>query len=117
MNVRRMIVIGCLVAPVACTQTPVEPQAAVVKPPCGDPVPLLGTYNSQAPGYIVAFREGTIVSTEVARLSSRFQFTPTDVWASAVLGFAAQLPAATVAALRCDAAVAFIERNNVVQVI
>lgn len=111
MTVRSLLMLGCMLAAAACTESPVEPGAEVVKPRCVTPAPLTGTYDSKAPGYIVVFRDGTTVSAEVNRLSARLQFAPTYVFESGLLGFAAQLSGASVAALRCDAVVAYVERN------
>lgn len=82
--------------------------------PCATPAPLLGTYTPAAPGIIVEFQPGTAVEAEVARLSEAYAFTPRFVYTSALLGFAAEVPAATIAALRCERSVRVVEWDGVV---
>lgn len=81
---------------------------------CVRPAPLLGTWTPEAPGVIVQLREGTAVEAEVARLSAAHGFTPRFVFLHAIEGFSADLPAATIAALRCEASVRLVEWNAIV---
>ena len=113
MSVRRSTAVASAFAFVACSETPTEPGARVVSPRCSDPAPLLGAYNIAAPGYIVSFKPGTNVAAEVATLSSRLHFAPRQVWEG--LGFAMTTSPETVAALRCGMSIAYIERDNIVE--
>jgi hypothetical protein len=83
---------------------------------CATPAPLLGTYTPAAPGIIVQFQPGTAVDAEVARLSEAYAFTPRFVYTHALQGFAAEVPAATVAALRCERSVRVVEWDGVVTI-
>lgn len=83
-------------------------------PPCADSVPLLGTYNPAAPGYMVEFRDSVDAAAEAALLADRYGFTVQSLYQAAPKGFAAQLSPATVAVLRCESAVASIEHDGIV---
>jgi hypothetical protein len=86
------------------------------EPPCADSVPLLGTYDPRAPGYIVRFKDSVDAVAEAARLAALYGFTTTFVWQAAIKGFAADLSPATVSVLRCEPTVASIEHDGVVTV-
>jgi hypothetical protein len=92
------------------------PGAEVVPPPCASPAPLLGTPNPAAPGIIVSYRSSVDPVTETARLAALYGFTPSHVYAYAIKGFAADVPPATVADLRCETTVSFVEYDAVVTV-
>ena len=85
-------------------------------PPCADSAPLLGTHDSAAPGFIVRFQDSVNAAAEAARLAALYGFTTTQVYQSALKGFAALLSPATVAVLRCEPKVADIEYNGVVTI-
>lgn len=78
-------------------------------PPCSDSVPLLGTYDPAAPGFIVRFQDTVNAAAETARLGALYGFTPTFVYQAAIRGFAADIPLATVTVLRCEPTVTSIE--------
>jgi hypothetical protein len=82
-------------------------------PPCSDSVPLLGTYDPRAPGYIIRFQDSVDAVTEAARLAARYGFVTTFVYRVAIKGFAANLSPATVAVLRCEPSIASIEHDAV----
>jgi hypothetical protein len=96
----------------ACSANPDDSNAHVIRPMCDSPAPLRGTYNSQAPGYIVQLRAGTSVAAEVQRLSAVHALAETRLMESSGMFFAVMSPA-TVAALRCDSSVQAIEHDGV----
>ena len=71
-------------------------------PPCEDSVPLLGSPDPAAPGFIVRFQDTVNATTETARLGAFYGFTATHVYVAAIRGFAAEIPLATVTVLRCE---------------
>lgn len=81
---------------------------------CLQPAPLRGSYTPAAPGVIVTFHPGTAVEAEVTRLSAAYAFTPRFVYTHALEGFSADVPATTIAALRCESSVEAVEWNAVV---
>ena len=83
---------------------------------CENPVAVSGTFDARAPGFIVMFQTGVDVRPEVARLSSRYEFTPQYVY-PAVGGFAAELSASAVAGLRCEPTVQLIGHDSVGSVV
>jgi hypothetical protein len=86
------------------------------EPPCADSVPLLGTYDPRAPGYIVRFQDSVDAVTEAARLAERYGFVTTFVYKVAIKGFAAPLSPATVAVLRCEPKVTSVSHDAVATV-
>jgi len=82
-------------------------------PPCSDSVPLLGTYDPAAPGFIVRFQDTVNATAETARLGAAYGFTATHVYEAAIKGFAADIPLATVTVLRCEPKVTSIEYDAV----
>jgi len=78
-------------------------------PPCDDSVPLLGTYDPAAPGFIVSFQDTVNSTVEATRLGAFYGFTPTHVYEAAIKGFAATIPMSTVTVLRCEPKVKQIE--------
>ncbi|HXT69407.1 MAG TPA: protease inhibitor I9 family protein [Vicinamibacterales bacterium] len=83
---------------------------------CASPAPLQGYLDPRAPGYVVAFNTGTNVDDAVAALAARYRFTPTHIYRSVLFGFAAQLSAETVEALRCEPVVRYVAYSAVVGV-
>jgi hypothetical protein len=104
----RLAVLAAALALGACFG-PVGP-SAVVPPPCPHPAPLLGEYDSRAPGYIVAFVAGVDGAAETARLERRYDITATYVFLS-LDAFSAALHPTVVARLRCEPTVAYVERD------
>lgn len=78
---------------------------------CADPAPLLGQFDPTAPGFIVVYRDGVDAAAETSRLAGKYDFTPTSVYTSALHGFAARLPSAAVAGVRCERSVAYVEHD------
>ena len=81
-------------------------------PPCADSVPLLGTYDPVAPGFIVQFQDTVNAAAEAARLGTVYGFTPMHVYEAAIKGFAADVPLATATVLRCEPKVKQIEYDG-----
>jgi hypothetical protein len=82
-----------------------------ISPPCPDPAPLLGE-PTEAPGYIVVYRDGTDASAVTAELAAKYEFTPRHVYEHALQGFTAELSGTVVAALRCEAVVKHVEYDR-----
>jgi hypothetical protein len=80
---------------------------------CLQPAPLFGQANPAAPGYIVVFRSAVDPVAETARLAARYGFTPTHVYTAALLGFSADLTSPTVARVRCEPSVSYVEHDGV----
>ena len=81
---------------------------------CDDPAPLRGTADPRAPGYIVVFHKGVASRAEAQRLAAKYGFTPRAVYESALQGFSADLSAAALAGVRCEATVDYVEHDGVV---
>ncbi len=90
------------------------PTGLAVQPSCLLPAPLLGQPNVAAPGYIVVSRPGVDPVAETARLAARYGFSPSHVYDAALLGFSADLTPTSVAGVRCEPSVSFVEHNGVV---
>lgn len=91
----------------------IVPEPLVVTPPCASPAPLLGQFDPGAPDYIVVFHDTVDAQTETAQLATQYSFTPSHVYVAALRGFSAALPPATVADLRCETSVAYLEYDQV----
>jgi hypothetical protein len=80
-----------------------------------DPAPLHGTADAAAPGYIVAFHDGTDADAVAEELAAAHGFTPKHVFRHALLGFAAELSPDALDAVRRHAAVKYVEHEGVVR--
>lgn len=80
-----------------------------------EPAPLLGLPDPAATGYIVVFRDGTDADAVTDALAAEHGFTPKHVFRSALLGFAAALPAGAVEAIRRHPAVKYVEHDGSVR--
>jgi hypothetical protein len=78
-----------------------------------DPAPLHGTPAAEAPGYIVVFQDGTDPDAVVDALAAPHGFTPEHVFRHALLGFAAELSADALDAVRRHPAVKYVEHEGV----
>lgn len=78
-----------------------------------DLAPLHGTPDAAAPGYIVVFQDGTDPDAVVDELAAAHGFTPKHVFRHALLGFAAELSADALAAVRGHPAVKYVEHEGV----
>ena len=100
------------------TDEPADP-SRVVEPACDDPAPLEGSYDPDAPGYIVVFEPSVAAADARATaeaLAAEYGFTVDRVYESALVGFFT--PDATpemVAGLRCEPQVRRVEHNAPVQ--
>jgi len=82
--------------------------------PCTDPAPLLGSHNPAAPGYIVVYHEGIPVEVTTEQLAEKHGFTARHIYTLVLNGFAAELSAPALMALRCEPVVHHIGHDGVV---
>ena len=94
------------VAPVA-TRTTSE---NALTPACANPKRISFAQNP-APGWIVVYDFSLDAEKVTAELAARYGFKPHYVYTAALKGFAAELTPQQVAAIRCEAAVDYIEQN------
>ena len=92
---------------VACTSSPPEPS-------CADPAPLTGTFDPQAPDYIVLFHDGVDPAAETARLEAAYEFTARHVYTVVLDGFSAMLDDDVRDLLRCEPTVKSVSHDAVV---
>lgn len=107
--------IGVLaVLSVGCQQGVTSPDSpfALLQPSCLSPAPVLGQFDSRAPGFIVVFDSGVDASAEASRLEGLYGFTSRYVYTHALQGFSAELTPATLAAIRCEASVNYASFNT-----
>jgi len=79
---------------------------------CSDPVPLNGTFDPAAPGYVVYYRQGVNAVSETNRLAALYGFEPTHVY-DQVRGFSAELTMVQLEQVRCEPTVASTYYNGV----
>lgn len=95
--------------------SPVTVTRQVETPPCEAPAPLhLVPDEARIPDeYLVRYRDGDVEDPDALtlRLEERYGFRASARFRSLVKGFAALLPPATVAALRCEQGVEFVEEQ------
>ena len=78
---------------------------------CANPAPVFGTYDPQAPGYIVLLDEGVDPAAEANRLASLYGFELSDVYQT-VPGFSATFSNEILEQLRCESTVASISHDQ-----
>lgn len=78
-----------------------------------DPAPLHGKPDAAAPGYIVVYHDGTDPDAVTDELAAAHGFTPRHVFRHALLGFAAELSADALGAVRRHPAVKYVEHEGV----
>lgn len=74
--------------------------------------PLPGIGDADAPGYIVVYHDGTDADAVTDELAAAHGFVPRHVFRHALLGFAADLSADEVKAIRRHPAVKYVERDG-----
>lgn len=79
------------------------------------PAPLHGRPDPAAPGYIVVFIDGTDPDAVAEELAAAHGFTTKHVFRNALLGFAADLSADALEAVRRHPAVKYVEHEGVVR--
>jgi hypothetical protein len=79
------------------------------------PAPLHGKADPAAPGYIIVFVDGTDPDAVVDELAAAHGFAPKHVFRNALLGFAAELSAEALDAVRRHPAVKYVEHEGQVQ--
>jgi hypothetical protein len=79
------------------------------------PAPLHGKADPAAPGYIVVFVDGTDPDAVADELAAAHGFTPKHVFRNALTGFAAELSADALDAIRHHPAVKYVEHESVVR--
>ena len=116
MKLQRSAFIPILLAALACGEgdTPFDPDRQLAT--CDDPAPLYGSRDERVPDrYAVVFDESASAAVVTARLERTYGFTAEYVYAHALQGFAAELPVATMQAIRCEPEVRFVEHDAWVQ--
>ena len=115
---RLMVALCALLVGSACSER--DPVAVgPIEPTCQTPAPLYIPETDAIPNeYIVVFADDvTHADLVAAGLAAKYRFTPRDVWSgSGFSGFSATLKPSVVAALRCEAAVKYIEQNAIIHV-
>ena len=91
---------------------PPSPVVPTVAPACANPAPLLGKFDPRAPGYLVALVSAKNFEATVATLAARHGFQ-VEYFYETIHSFAVRLEPETVAALRCELQVKFIEHNQI----
>jgi len=72
----------------------------------------LNQYNPEAPGYLVKFKDGVNTAQAAQTLAQKYGFTPVYIW-EALGGFATpDLPRETIAQLRCEPVIDYMEYNG-----
>lgn len=85
----------------------------VVAPNCGKPAALEGKWHKEAPGYLVAINRSWLPARlRVAVLEWKYNFRADGVYHSGREFFASNIQPNSLAALRCDAAIRYIEFNQ-----
>jgi hypothetical protein len=102
---------GCTAAAPAPSD-PSSMSSSPVEASCAHPVPLSGTLDAHAPGYIVVFRAGVKTSTEAARIASVYGIASMDVL-TLIPAFSAELDDDVRDRLRCEPSVSYVEYNSV----
>jgi hypothetical protein len=95
---------------ITATASQIDTEGEIVAPSCANPAPIKLAVNP-ADGWIVLFHAGTNANVLAPALASKYGFTPIHIYNDALSGFAAVLPQATIAQLRCETAVKVIEQN------
>jgi hypothetical protein len=75
------------------------------------PAPLHGVADPGTPSYIVVFVDGTAPDAVVDALAAEHGFTPKHVFRNALQGFAAELTAEALDAVRRHPAVKYVEHD------
>ena len=84
----------------------------VIDPACENPAPLHLTPFA-AEGWIVVFNDGINAIDETTALADRLGFTASYIYSGGGFeGFFADLTAETIAALRCEASVRYVQQNG-----
>jgi len=83
------------------------------RPACEHPAPLTGTFNPEAPKYIVMLNDGVDPHAETARLASRYPFTGLVEYQT-FPAFAADIDDDTLDLLRCESSVSVVRHDGVV---
>jgi hypothetical protein len=79
------------------------------------PAPLHGKPDPAAPGFIVVFVDGTDPDAVADALAAAHGFAPKHVFRNALLGFAAELSADALNAIRRHPSVKYVEHEATVR--
>ena len=92
---------------------PAAPDRPLCRPTPSTRAPEPGSGGQYTDGrYIVVYRDGVDATIETARLSAKYGFVPVYVYNAALLGFSADLPAATVAAVVAEPTVKYAQTGG-----
>ena len=85
-----------------------------ISPKCNNPAQLLGELDSEAPGFIIMFKDDVDTIGEVNRLSAYYNMLTQHVYtAKGIEGFTAQISDEILDRLRCEPTIDFIEHDAV----
>lgn len=110
----RVFTLCTVLLALACApDDPVSPR--IIEPPCENPAPLYLPPDSISirDTYIVVYPHDLVNADSVTTaLMQKYRFTPRFRWSSpkGLMGFSAKLNAASVAGLRCESVVKYMER-------
>jgi hypothetical protein len=85
-------------------------QGGDIAPACSNPAPLARS-RDRAPGHLITYVEPVDAKQTTAALAAKYGFSPQKIWDPPVPGFLAILDTRTVAGLRCEPSIKFIEEN------
>lgn len=106
---RTLLLLAC-----CCTAVPVlagEPPD--VAAPCAAPAKLDGPWDERGSGYFIGIKAASNYRLAAANLASKFHLAVQHYYLASHAILVADLPAATVAALRCEPDVDYISYNAV----
>jgi putative salt-induced outer membrane protein YdiY len=88
-------------------------EAPTVVPQCQAPAKIDGPWDERGAGYFIAFKGTTNFRDAAAALALRYHLVVQNYYLPLHAVLVADLPAATVAALRCEPSVDYISYNGV----
>lgn len=120
----RMVAAALMSASVlsGCGRSPatpeVDPRLSLFAGECANPAPLHLTRGEKVPDHFIVVYADTVTNPDArtSALAAQYGFTTTHRYQHALKGFAATLSPATVASLRCERDVKYIEEDAVVRV-
>jgi hypothetical protein len=88
----------------------------LVTPSCSDPSPLEGEWHEETPGYLVSMRSSWMPALlRVTVLEWKYDFRAGRIFRSSRIFFISSISPQSLAALRCDLAIRYVEYNMPLQ--